>query len=231
MRLSAAVFAALLTGVGAAHAFETNQSRPGGVYMQSPAATPQACARACENDSLCMAWTHQPQQSQSCELKAVIPPARYLEGATSGLSSRAPRLLRLIPPAEPPAPPADISSPVSATDAQSNAPATSSGQTAPLMTEATGMASMASLAPNDMMPNAHATTADLVAVGSPRDSSNALVKADLSGDQPVMSVRLGERIGSGLQPAPLLEPQDGGSSNAARASRSPKATPPLRTGR
>lgn len=99
--IAAAAGAALAS---TAFAQETDQARPGGVYATVAAQNPQACARACESDSLCMAWTQLPQQGLSCELKAVIPPARFSQGATSGLSSRAPRLARLIPLAPAPAP-------------------------------------------------------------------------------------------------------------------------------
>lgn len=112
MRKSSA-FWALATGIlalgaGVGATMEVNQARPGGVFLTTPASSPQACARTCENDSLCMAWTHTLTPKPQCELKAVIPAARYVEGATSGLSSRAPRLMRLVPAAEPPGPPAQI---------------------------------------------------------------------------------------------------------------------------
>lgn len=78
---------------------EQNQARPGGVFLTVAAGTPSMCARACENDNLCMSWTLSPLPGNSCELKAVIPPAQSSPGSFSGLSSRAPRLMRLIPPA------------------------------------------------------------------------------------------------------------------------------------
>lgn len=97
MRGYAAALAASAAMVSMAWAQEMDQARPGGVYATVAAPTAQACARACESDSLCMSWTLLAQQGQACELKAVIPPAQFSQGAVSGLSSRAPRLTRLIP--------------------------------------------------------------------------------------------------------------------------------------
>jgi hypothetical protein len=221
MRLPAAVLAAFVVGASAAHAFEPNQSRPGGGFLQTPAATTQACARACENDALCMAWTHQPQQAQSCELKAVIPPARYQEGATSGLSSRAPRLMRLIPPAQPPAPPADLTKPATVSEAASPSPDGEPKQRA-----------------EPPRPTPHATAANLseaAAVADAADSAADLVQTDLSGDQPIMSVRLGERI----NPAPRPAPDRAGPAPQAKPAPQPQAPadrpvrrpPALRSGR
>lgn len=105
MRFVGASLAVTVMTLGAAYAFEQDQSRPGGVYTKVAASTPQACARACEDDNLCMAWTMTTQSAPACELKAVIPNPQPAPGMVSGVSSRAPRLLRLIPQANPLTPP------------------------------------------------------------------------------------------------------------------------------
>jgi len=47
-----------------------------------------ACARACADDGLCVAWMR--QASGACDLIAVAPTAPAPDGASTGLSSRAP---------------------------------------------------------------------------------------------------------------------------------------------
>lgn len=47
-----------------------------------------ACARACADDGLCVAWMR--QTSGACDLIAIAPTAPAPSGASAGLSSRAP---------------------------------------------------------------------------------------------------------------------------------------------
>lgn len=47
-----------------------------------------ACARACADDGLCVAWMR--QQSGACDLIAVAPTAPAPDGASTGLAARAP---------------------------------------------------------------------------------------------------------------------------------------------
>jgi hypothetical protein len=76
---------------------EVGFARPGGTYLTPPAATAEACARACSEDALCMAFTFYAYESAPrCELKAVIPRPRTDPTATAGLSHRAPAFARLV---------------------------------------------------------------------------------------------------------------------------------------
>jgi hypothetical protein len=88
--------AALACGAHAAaqvgQAGDANVARPGGVYNLLTTANADACAQACGDDGLCIAWTF--QAGGACELKAVAPAPVRTMGARSGLSSRTPPGLR-----------------------------------------------------------------------------------------------------------------------------------------
>jgi hypothetical protein len=75
--ISAAVAAALLAGASA-HAGDMR-----GAYVHLQTESDGDCARACEDDSLCMAWT---LQDQTCGLRATAPDT---PSANGGLSERA----------------------------------------------------------------------------------------------------------------------------------------------
>ncbi|MES1199390.1 MAG: PAN domain-containing protein [Pseudomonadota bacterium] len=79
----------------------------GGVYTSLNLADTAACAQACAQDSICMAWTFRAAQGGACELKAVIPHAVNESGAVSGLSSRAPDFARSLAASAPVQPPAE----------------------------------------------------------------------------------------------------------------------------
>ncbi len=81
---------------------EEGVSRPGGVYMSLRGEDAAACARVCETDGLCLAWTFLEQGV--CDLKAIVPARIVQRGARSGLSPRAPDFARrtAIPRASPP---------------------------------------------------------------------------------------------------------------------------------
>lgn len=70
--------------------------RSSGVYASTPLADAPACARACEADGLCMAWSF---SEQTCALRANLAGEQI---AISGVSTRAPAHLR---PSTPPTPP------------------------------------------------------------------------------------------------------------------------------
>ena len=79
--------------IGAAWAMgDSNVARPGGTYATVEADSAAACERLCADDTLCMAWSH---QTNSCELKAIVPAATEREGITSGVSLRAPASMRV----------------------------------------------------------------------------------------------------------------------------------------
>jgi hypothetical protein len=210
MRIWLAASGMVLAGAASVAAMEPNQSRPGGGYLKAPAASPDACARACEDDSLCMAWTYTapasaPPTPQSCELKAVIPPARVSQGSFSGLSSRAPRLMRLIHPATPqpaPAPIAEITPPAGLRGAgptlDQAAPLTAAGP--PLL------AAAETQEPPKPTPAARPNSAGLADIASKRPAPvNALssparlpgldddAPPAADGPQPLYSVQLGAR--------------------------------------
>ncbi len=107
MRPLLVLTAALLLS-GAGPTMEQDIARPGGVYSSMPTQDAGACARACAEDGLCMAWTF---AAGACDLKAIAPNPQAYVGAISGLSARAPAFARLVAPppsASPPsAPPLD----------------------------------------------------------------------------------------------------------------------------
>lgn len=72
---------------------ERDTARPGGVYTQLTISDAFACARACAEDNICLAWT---LRAGTCELKAVAPAPIAETGAISGLSSRAPEFVRRV---------------------------------------------------------------------------------------------------------------------------------------
>lgn len=82
------------TAAGAA-AHEIDIARPGGVYARLAEENANACAQACGEDALCMAWTYN-SANNACELKAVTPAPQQQAGAISGLSARAPGFARLV---------------------------------------------------------------------------------------------------------------------------------------
>lgn len=95
---------------------EEGISRPGGVYMSLSTEDAPACARLCETDGLCLAWTF--FEAGVCDLKAIVPIAIVQQGARSGLSVRAPVFARRMPiprasPRPSPAPEPAASSPSS----------------------------------------------------------------------------------------------------------------------
>jgi hypothetical protein len=98
--LATGAIAAITATAGAQTALvaERDVARPGGVYETVRTADTIACARLCTEDSICMAWTHQP--SGACELKAVVPHPVTETGAMSGLSPRAPDFARRLSMAE-----------------------------------------------------------------------------------------------------------------------------------
>lgn len=76
---------------------EVGFARPGGTYLTPPASSAEACAQACSQDTLCMAFTFYTYESAPrCELKAVIPRPRPDPAAIAGLSHRAPAFARLV---------------------------------------------------------------------------------------------------------------------------------------
>jgi len=97
------VLSALCVMAAVAFASEPGVSRPGGDYQSSYAASADSCSARCAEDNLCMAWTYQ-ADVQECELKAVVPPAVQLDGATSGVAHRAGAFAAAAPAPAPPPP-------------------------------------------------------------------------------------------------------------------------------
>lgn len=75
----------------------------GAAYSSQPMRNEAACARACEDDGLCMTWSF---SAGACELSAIVP--ANASGAAFGLSSRAPRLSFAAPVSPPTLPVAEI---------------------------------------------------------------------------------------------------------------------------
>jgi hypothetical protein len=118
MRFRSAIIAAvsLVAIVGAA---VTETARASGAYTSLTTSNAAACARACAEDGICMAWSFHAENQ--CQLSAVVT-AEPIEAQASGFSSRAPAALRPItpvshaqtaPPPSPTAPQAMVQAPVS----------------------------------------------------------------------------------------------------------------------
>lgn len=69
----------------------------GAAYATLPLHDAAACARACADDGLCIAWIQRPQGG--CELSATAPATWPTDGSAGGLSNRAPAFAALPPPA------------------------------------------------------------------------------------------------------------------------------------
>lgn len=117
---------------------ETGFDRPGGVYSNVPAKDPAACAIACAQDRICMAWTFRATEFVGCSLKAVVPGAVPDHQAVSGVADRASEFLPLVsivPPAPasadaaPPAPAANLA----AAKPQSSPPAAAKDEPSELL--------------------------------------------------------------------------------------------------
>jgi hypothetical protein len=119
--LFSSCFVALAYGQAATYS-ETNVSRPGGAYTNSPAPSASACASLCAGDSLCMAWDYA-VATQVCELKAVTPAPRQASGFVSGLSARAPAFARAMSVPTPQAPPPSLVLAAAPTSTASSDPA------------------------------------------------------------------------------------------------------------
>lgn len=77
-------------------ATEPNAPRSPGAYVTNQSANAEACARACAEDGLCMAWTY--SNAGACGLMAVAPTATDT-GSIFGVSARAPAFVRRQAPA------------------------------------------------------------------------------------------------------------------------------------
>jgi hypothetical protein len=86
MRTHEILIAALLLGVAAA---ATGETRAASAYTSLTLSSPAACARACADDGICMAWSFRAENT--CELSAVVatPPPGVI---ASGFAERAPTI-------------------------------------------------------------------------------------------------------------------------------------------
>ncbi len=76
---------------------------PAGAYTRMAARDAAACARACAEDGICMAWTYRAENA--CELAANVPTAAPADAAAFGLSPRAPAFAQMRALSAPPPPP------------------------------------------------------------------------------------------------------------------------------
>lgn len=83
-------FIALALGAALAIATSANATsqRVNGSYTSVTARDAAACARACADDGLCIAWIR--NADASCELMAIAPMAPPATGAEVGIATRAP---------------------------------------------------------------------------------------------------------------------------------------------
>lgn len=92
MRYSATLAVIVLAQIGVASAIgDANVARAAGAFATVEAASPALCERACEDDTICMAWSF---QANVCELRATMPIASVREGVVSGFSRRVPAPVR-----------------------------------------------------------------------------------------------------------------------------------------
>lgn len=99
LRLFTPLFVVLATLV-AAPAFATAKNP--GAYISIAVRNADACARACADDGLCMAWSF--YADGACELAATVPAASPQGAAAFALAARAPRLTPIAASHEPAAP-------------------------------------------------------------------------------------------------------------------------------
>lgn len=86
MRTHLALLAAFSLAVATATLTET---RAASAYTSLTLSNPAACARACADDGICMAWSYRAENT--CELSAIVaaPPSNVI---ASGFADRAPTL-------------------------------------------------------------------------------------------------------------------------------------------
>lgn len=89
------LFASVAAALDVSASGEKGVSRSAGAFAVFEVSDPDACARRCAEDSLCIAWTF--RSSGACELTAIVPAAVAEPGAVSGLSARAPAFARSAP--------------------------------------------------------------------------------------------------------------------------------------
>jgi hypothetical protein len=85
MRVPSLIVCALAFGIAAASATEPLRN---GAYVSLTTPSAAACARACADDGICMAWTFRAENA--CELSAVVSASQPTAALASGLSQRAP---------------------------------------------------------------------------------------------------------------------------------------------
>ncbi len=89
MRLRTALFSALSFAVVVSAAAA---SEAPGIYVSLTAASAAACARACAEDSICMAWSF--HAHNQCRLRATVPGQADAQAVAAGFASRAPTFLQ-----------------------------------------------------------------------------------------------------------------------------------------
>jgi PAN domain len=84
-----------LMGAIAAAPTENGMDRPGGVYSYIPTDDAAACAIACAQDKICLAWSFKATEFVGCALKAIVPPLSADSQIESGIAPRASEFLAL----------------------------------------------------------------------------------------------------------------------------------------
>jgi hypothetical protein len=67
-------------------------ARSPGAYTSLTTANAAACARACADDGICMAWSF--ERDNRCDLSAVLPASLNTTALAAGIASRAPAYLQ-----------------------------------------------------------------------------------------------------------------------------------------
>lgn len=144
--LIGAVIAAF--GAIAAAPTENGMDRPGGVYSYIPTNDAAACAIACAQDKICLAWSFKATEFVGCALKAIVPPMSADAQIESGIAPRASEFLSLTSLSRPapaeskPAPPPAPTNPGPVAEQSAQAPAFE-----PIVTSAFAVSTLAALTP------------------------------------------------------------------------------------
>lgn len=178
-------------GAIAAAPTENGMDRPGGVYSYISTEDAAACAVACAQDKICLAWSFKATEFVGCSLKAIVPPQSADAQIESGIAPRASEFLSLTSLSRP-APvapqPAPIAPPEKPRPVAAETPAPAEAAFEPIVSPAFASTTLAAVAP--VFPN-----------------SPSLVRVSLNAAAPVEEEFAGASPDSFLNTAYLSAPQ------------------------
>jgi hypothetical protein len=92
MRIRSPFIAAASLAAIVSSAVATEAPRAPGAYTSLTSTSAAACARACADDGICMAWSF--HHENQCQLSAVVPASADAQALAAGLAARAPAFLQ-----------------------------------------------------------------------------------------------------------------------------------------